>query len=44
MDYPDEPETRTWIDIVREKSTYAFGVLFLLSWFALLYFMFRDLM
>jgi hypothetical protein len=45
MDYPDEPEgERTWIDIVREKSIYLFGLLFLLTWFALLYFMFHDVM
>ena len=44
MDYPDEPETRTWITVAREKSIYVFGLLFVLAWFALLYFMFRDVM
>ncbi|MES2055902.1 MAG: hypothetical protein V4564_08195 [Pseudomonadota bacterium] len=44
MDYPEEPENRTWIDTVKEKSIYGFGILFLFTWFALLYFMFHDVM
>jgi hypothetical protein len=44
MDYPDEPETRTWVDTLREKWIYGFGILFLLTWIVMLYFMFHDVM
>lgn len=44
MDEPDPREDWTWIDHAREKSTYVIGVLGLFAWFALLYFMFHDVM
>lgn len=42
MDTDDTPDRPRWTVRARERLPYAIGLLGLLAWFALLYFMLRD--
>lgn len=44
MEADDDPDRARWTDTARARLPYLVGLLGLIAWFALLYFMLRDVL